>query len=181
MFSRAWALGGWTRPWLAAGAVVIVPAMVASWVLAGPIRERNAVVTAVLVVGIVGLPFAVMGATPSTAQLVKITNSMRFPGEVQRDIRVGSGRCRPACSELRRTLLVSGVGFAKARSGVMTSLRYRNFTIKEYGRVAGAPLRIDAQRNKIKISIELREVDLDNTRIALIVLVDGPAPDYEVG
>lgn len=181
MFSRTWALGGWTRPWLAAGVVVIIPAIVAAWILAGPIRERTAVVTAVLVVGVVGLPFAVMGATPSTAQLVKITNSMRFPGDVQRDVRVGSGRCRPACSELRRTLLVSGVGFAKARSGVMTSLRYRKFEIKEYGRVAGAPLRIDAQRNKIKISIELREVDLDNTRIALIVLVDGPAPDYEVG
>jgi hypothetical protein len=179
--ARTFALGGWPSPLLPIGLLVAVPAMVAAWSLAGN-HERRLVITAVaMVAGLVTIPIASSGATPSTGRLVEFANHLSLPGTVVREVRIGSGRCRPACSELRRTSVMDGISFVKVVSQHRIALASRGFTVKEYAHAVGEPTRIDGVRGKIAVSLELRRIDEVRTRIASVFLAEGPTPDTSVG
>lgn len=179
--ARTFALGGWVRPWLAVEAVLALPAMLVVWVLAGPHPQRTWLTTACMVAGLLLQPLAAAGATPSVARLAQIVDSVGLPGEHVRDVRVGNGRCRPACSELRRTSVARGIAYAKARGQVDGALRANGYELKVYGRRAGEPERMDARKGKIFVQIELRQTKLDETRIAQVWITRGPRPSNQVG
>lgn len=179
--ARTFALGGWERPWLAVQAVVALPAMVTAWLVAGPHRHRTWLTAGVMLAGVVLQPVAVAGVTPSPNRLAAIVDGFELPGETVRDVKIGNGRCRPACSELRRTAVATGMSFTKARAGVEGLLRAHGFTVRFYGYGPGDPLRIDAENDALRAQFELRAVTLDETRIAQVWLAKGPAPAHEVG
>ena len=179
--ARTFALGGWVRPWLAVEAVLAVPAMIVAWVLAGPHPRRTWITAAVMMVGVLLQPLAAAGATPSLPRLAQIVDDVGLPGTTIRDVRVGNGRCRPACSELRRTSVARGIAYAKARGQVDSALRAQGYEIKAYGHRAGQPERIDARKGKVFVQIELRHTQLDETRIAQVWITLGPRPDTQIG
>lgn len=178
---RTFAVGGWLHARLWIGLCVIVPAMLATWLLADPLRWRTVVTAAVMVVGCLLIPVASAGATPSTSRLAQIADGFHIPGKLVNEVRIGTGRCRPACSEIRRVAMVRGSSFAKVRSYVGTVMRAQGFEVREYGFARGAPARIDAVKAHLAVAFELRAADLDVTRIAETVVALGPAPAHSVG
>lgn len=179
--ARTLALGGTTRPFLAVGVVTAIPALIVGWLLAGPHDRRTAIAAGAMALGIVGIPIGVAGATPSVARLTQIADGIDLPGKVVTSRSLGNSRCRDACSELRRTSTITDISFAKARARVIAALRNDGFSLREYPHAADAPIRIDATKGKVFVSVELRFVDLDQTRLATVFLADGPAPDHSVG
>jgi hypothetical protein len=179
--ARTFALGGWVRPWLAIEIVTGVPAAGAAWLLVGPHRRREWVTAGVFVVSLFLLPVGSAGATPSPERLQRIVNAIELPGVTQRDVRVGNGRCRPTCSELRRTAVAKGVSFDKVKAQIEGILRYRGFTVREYGYDTGEPLRIDATSDDYYASFELRNVTPGETRIAHVWIARGPKSEHKVG
>ncbi len=179
--ARTFALGGWNRPLLAIGCVTALPALVVAWLACGPHRSRTAIAAAAAIVGVVVMPLATSGITPSTARLSALADDLGFPGQVAREVRIGDGRCRAACSEVRRTTIVDGMSFAKAYGLVVGTLKAHGYNTKRYAYAPGAPARIDAARDKLLISLEVRAQRNGRTRIAAVFLAKGPAPDTSVG
>jgi hypothetical protein len=181
VLARTFGVGGFVRGRVLLGVCVPVPAAIAAWALAGPHRFRTLITALVMVAGVLAMPIAGSGATPSAARLSAMIDGLRLPGEVVHEVRVGNGRCRPACSEVRRTATVRGIAFAKAKARLQVALRLHDFTVREYGHTPGAPTRIDAESDDMLAQFELRMVDLATTRIAIVVIAKGPASDYKVG
>jgi hypothetical protein len=181
VLARTFAMGGFERSWLAIGATVAIPATIIAWALAGPHRFRTWIAAVVMVVGVVLTPLASSGATPSPARLATIADDLELPGATVRDVRLGSGRCRPACSELRRTAVVRDISYAKVRAQITGILRASGFEVRIYAHRVGQPLRIDAKKRRLLASFELRQVSASETRIASVFIAKGPAPDHEVG
>jgi hypothetical protein len=179
--ARTFAFGGFERPWLAVQAVVALPAMVVAWLLAGPHRARTWVTAAAMIVGLALQPVATSGATPSPTRLAQIVDALGLPGTTVREVRIGNGRCRPACSELRRTTVARGMSYASARAEVEGLMRARGFAVKMYGHHAGQPERIDANSDTLRAQFELRESSLAVTRIAQVWIAVGPTPSNTVG
>lgn len=181
VLARTFALGGTSRPWLAVQAVVALPAMVVAWLLAGAHPHRTWLAVGAMVVGLATQPVAAAGVVPSAARLAQTVDAIGLPGEITRDVRVGNGRCRPSCSELRRTAVAKGIAYAKARAQVEGILRARGFKVTLYGHRPGEPERIDALSDDLLAQFELRQIALDQTRIAAVWIARGPAADSEVG
>ena len=179
--ARTFALAGSTRPWLTVQAVVAIPAMVVVWLLAGPHLWRTRLVALAMVAGLATQPFATSGITASPQRLAQTVDHIGLPGDVVRQVFVGNGRCAPACSELRRTVRVKGVAYAKARAQVEGIMRARGFKVTLYGHRAGQPERIDAVSDDLLAQFELRSVAPDETRVASVWIVRGPTPKNEVG
>ncbi|MBA2607815.1 MAG: hypothetical protein H0U92_02645 [Actinobacteria bacterium] len=179
--ARMLAIGGWKSPLLPLGSLLAIPALTIAWVLAGNHRHRMAITVAAMAVSLVAIPFASAGATPSTGHLASIADDIGLPGKTQREIRIGDGRCRPACSELRRTSVIDGISFVKAVAQARIILLSRGYAVREYGHRVGAPTRIDASRRKVLVSLELQSITPTRTRIAAIFLAQGPTPDTSVG
>lgn len=181
MLARTLALGGTVRPWLAIEAVVAVPAMIVAWLLAGPHPQRTWIAAGVMVAALFVQPLAASGATPSPTRLARIVNALGLPGKTTHEVRIGNGRCRPACSELRRVSIVRGESYASARSDFEGNLRARGFDVRLYGHHAGEPERIDASNDKYLVQLELRVVSLGVTRVSQVWVARGPAPAHSVG
>ncbi len=181
VLARTFAMGGFERSWLAVGATVAVPATIVAWALAGPHRFRTWVAAAVMIVAVALTPLASSGATPSPARLAVIANDLGLPGTTVRDVRIGSGRCRPACSELRRTAVVRDISYAKVRAQITGILRASGFEVRVYAHKVGQPLRIDAKKPRLLASFEVRQVTTSETRVASVFIAKGPPPDHEVG
>jgi hypothetical protein len=181
VIARTLALGGWVRPWLVVGVFVCVPATLLAWSLAGPVPSRTSVTAALLVASVVALPFALSGATPSVGRLAQIADGLEFPGKVAHEVRLGTGRCRPACSEIRRTIIARGSSLSKFQALTVAALRSRGYALREYPYGPGQPIRVDAKHGKVLVSLDIRPVDLDTTRIAATFIADGPAPAHSVG
>jgi hypothetical protein len=181
VIARTFAVGGWVRPWLALGALVCIPATVLAWVLAGPLPNRTSLTAALLVVSALSLPVAIAGATPSVGRLTEIADGLEFPGRVAHEVTIGSGRCRPSCSEIRRTIIARGSSLSKFQALAIGALRARHYVVREYPYGPGQPIRVDAKHDKVLVSLEIRSVDLDTTRIAVTFIADGPAPAHSVG
>ena len=179
--ARTMALGGWKSSNVVVGVALILPATIAAWALCGPHRQRTLVTGVAAVLAALLVPVAAAGATPSVSRLSSIVDSIGLPGRVTREVRIGNGRCRDACSEIRRVAYTDGPAFAKVYSQTYNALRVRNFELKRYAYAPGAPARIDAKYKKILVSLELRSVSASRTRIAVVVLADGPAPSHSVG
>lgn len=179
--ARSFAIGGWTSPILPLGSLLAIPAMTLAWVLVGNHPRRTTIAAAAMIAGLVAIPVASTGATPSTGRLASIANDIDLPGTIERDVRIGDGRCRPVCSELRRTSVVGGIAFVKARTQVRAALVGHGYSVRVYAHAAGAPQRIDAAKGKILVSLELRLLSDGRTRIAAVFLAQGPAPDTSVG
>lgn len=179
--ARTFALGGSIRPWLAVQAVLAVPAMLVAWLLIGPHRRRTWITAGVMVAGLLLQGVAASGATPSPARLSRMIDSFGLPGETVRDVHVGNGRCRPACSEVRRVSIARNIAYAKARARIEGLMRAHGFTVTMYGHHAGEPERIDAEKDKLRVQFELRVAKLGETHIAHVWIADGPTPDNEVG
>ncbi len=163
------------------GAVLAVPAMILAWLCAGPHSPRLAAAVVAMVVGVALIPLASAGATPSPQKLAKIADALELPGHTVRDRAVGNGRCRPTCSELRRTAVAEGSSFTKVGAEVFAVLSRRGFTMRTYPHTADEPLRIDAISKKLWVSIELRRTTLVRTTISAVFLAQGPAPEHEIG
>lgn len=181
VLARTFALGGWRSSNLLVGLVLGVPALAATWLLAGPHRHRTLMSAAAVVVAVALVPIASAGATPSTARLSSIVDAIELPGRVQREVRIGNGRCSNACSEIRRVAVVDRLAFAKVYGQVYFALRTHGFKVKLYKYDVGAPARIDAQYKNILLSVELRSIPTNRTRIATVALADGPTPSTSVG
>lgn len=181
MTARTFALGGWVRPWLAVGALVCVPATVLAWAFAGPVANRTSVTAALLVASALTLPIAMSGATPSVGRLAQIADGLGFPGDTVHEVKIGSGLCRPSCSEIRRTIIARGSSLSKFQALTTGALRARHYVVRDYPYGPGQPIRVDAMRDKVLISLEIRSVDLDTTRIAVTFIADGPTPAHSVG
>jgi hypothetical protein len=179
--ARTFALGGWVRPWLAIEIVVGLPAALVAWLLTGPHPRREWMTAGVVVVSLALLPLAAAGATPSPERLQRVVNALELPGETTRDVRIGNGRCRPSCSELRRTAIARGTAFDKVRSQLEGILRYRGFEVREYAYNPGEPLRIDAQTDDYFASFELRQNTPGVTRIAQVWIARGPKSENKIG
>lgn len=179
--ARTFALGGYARPWLAVQAVVALPALLAAWFFAGPHRLRTVVTVGVVVAGLALQPVATSGTTPSPQRLGDIVDGFGLPGETVRDVHVGNGRCRPACSELRRVSMARGLAYAKARAQVEGLMRARGFEVLMFGHHPGEPERIDARNDHLRAQFELRVVELGVTRISQVWITLGPRPDRQVG
>lgn len=181
ILARTLALGGTTRPWLSVQAALALPAMIVAWLLVGPHQWRTGLTVAAMTLGLVLQPLATSGATPSPARLAQTVDSLGLPGDNPRDVYIGNARCRPACSELRRTTVARGISYAKARARVEGLMRVHGFKVRMYGHRAGAPERIDAESDDLLVQFELRQVALGETRVASVWLPRGPTPDTEVG
>lgn len=179
--ARTFAVGGWTSPVLPLGSLLALPATTVAWVLVGNHDRRTTIAAAAMIVGLLAMPVASAGATPSTGRLASIANNLDLPGTVERDVRLGDGRCRPVCSELRRTSVVDGIAFAKARTQVRAALVGHGYSVRVYAHAVGAPQRIDAAKGKVLVSLELRLLNDGRTRIAAVFLAQGPAPNTSVG
>lgn len=179
--ARTFALGGTVRPWLTVQAVIALPALLVAWFLCGPHPRRSWIAAAVMLVGLIVQPLATAGVTPSPDRLAQIIDALDLPGETVRDIKVGNSRCRPACSELRRTGVVKGIAFIKAKGQIDSIMRAHGFTVKEYGHRVGEPTRIDVSNDDLLGQFELRFVALGETRIAQVWIARGPASDVEIG
>ena len=179
--ARTLALGGTVRPWPAVEAVVAVPAMIAAWVLVGPHRQRTWITAGVMVVAVIVQPLAASGATPSPTRLARIVDHLGFPGETRHEVRIGNGRCRPACSELRRVTVVRNQSYVSARADFEGNLRARGFEIRQYGHHAGEAERIDAQNDDYMVQLELRIIGVGVTRVSQVWVARGPTPRHSVG
>lgn len=179
--ARTFALAGSTRPWLTVQLVLAVPAMVVAWLAAGPHRQRTWIVVAAMVVALVLQSVASSGITPSPARAAQLVDDLGLPGELIRETKVGNGRCRPSCSELRRVSVAKNISYAKARANVEGLLRAHGFTVKMYAHAPGAPERIDAANDDFLVQFELRQVAPGETRISAVWLARGPRSDFEVG
>ena len=126
-------------------------------------------------------PLATSGATPSTARLQQIIDDIGLPGETIGEVRVGNGRCRPSCTELRRTSVVKGMSYAKVRGQIDGLMRAHGFELKVYGHHPGQPERIDASSDRFLVQLELRDIGLAETRVAQVWIARGPAPEGRVG
>jgi hypothetical protein len=134
-----------------------------------------------MVLGVAAIPAAAAGATPSTGRLMSIANDLGFPGRIEHQTVIGNGRCRPACSELRRDAFVEDSSFASVRGLTLGVLREHRYTFEEYPEQVGGPVRIDASKGKVMISLEITFVSLARTRVAEIFIAKGPAPHHSVG
>ncbi len=182
VLARTFALGGWQRPWLAVGATLAVPAALLAWVLAGPHARRTALTAATMVLGVALVPLVSAGATPSPARLSAMVDDLGLPGETVREVHVGSGRCRPECSEIRRTSVAKGIAFAKVRAQLAGILRASGFDVRVYSHDIGEPVRIDAAKPKLRAQFALVWNPASfETRISSVVIARGPASDHEVG
>ncbi len=179
--ARTFALAGWTRPALPLVLVIAVPAVLLAWIATGPAPARSGLAAAAAVIGVAVMPLASSGITPSTARLSATTDRIGMPGRTIREVRIGDGRCRTACSELRRTTIVTGMSFRKAYGLTLGALKARGYVTKAYAFGVNAPARIDATRGKVLVSLELRDEGGGKTRVACVVLVKGPRPDTSVG
>jgi hypothetical protein len=178
---RTFALGGWERPRVAVGLVLAAPAAIVAWLLVGAHPRRTLITAVAMLVGLLVIPLASAGATPSPARLRQIADAIGVPGKVVHEVQIGNGRCRPACSELRRTSVASGSSYVKYRAQIEGALTARGFEIKRYARRAGEPDRIDAVSERLLVSVDMRMLDLSRTRIAQIYIARGPKPDHSVG
>lgn len=179
--ARTFALAGTARPWLSVQLVLAVPAMVGTWLAAGPHRHRTWIVVGAMVAALALQPVTASGITPSPSRVAQIVDALGLPGRTVRESSVGNARCRPACSELRRVSSVTGISYAKARANVEGLLRAHGFKVHVYPHSAGAPERIDAQNDEFLVQFELRSVSQTTTRIASVWLARGPRSDFEVG
>jgi hypothetical protein len=179
--ARTFALGGWTRPALPVVCVVAIPAVLIAWAVTGAVASRAAVAALAAVVGLAVTPLATSGITPSTARLSALADHIGMPGRTVREVRIGDGRCRTACSEIRRISVVEGMSFTKAYGLTLGALKARGYDTKRYAFAPNAPARIDASRGKILVSLELRNQGQGRTRVAAVFLAKGPRPDTSVG
>lgn len=161
--------------------VTSLPALAVAWLVTGDDQRRTLVAAAAAVVGVAVIPIASAGATPSPARLSAIANAIKLPGRVTHETRLGDGRCRTACSEIRRTALVTGISFKKAYVATITALKGAGYETKEFARAPGAPAVVHAAKGKILVQLELRAGKDGSTRVASIFLADGPTPDTSVG
>jgi len=181
VIARTFALGGMERRVLLVGALLAIPAGLGVWLAAGPHRFRTAASAIAMVLGVALIPLASAGATPSTGRLAELADSIGLPGTTIRDRAIGNGRCRPACSELRRTAVVDGISIVKVRAQVVGALKSAGYEVRVYSHAPNAPQRIDAGGKKVLVSLELRRTTEARTTIAAVFLAQGPAPDHEVG
>lgn len=181
MVARAFAVGGWSSPLLAVGVLVAVPAMLAAWFLMGNHQHRLVAAAVAMLAGLATIPIATSGATPSTGRLAEMADYLALPGKRIREVRIGNGRCRPACSELRRVSVVDGLSFVKVVSQHRIALASRGYAVREYAHDVDEPTRIDAMKGKLTVSLELRQLNDVRTRIAAVFIVAGPTPDTSVG
>ena len=179
--ARTFALGGTTRPLFAVGVLTAVPPLVIAWLVAGPHAPRMLAAAAAMTLGIAAIPIASSGATPSAARLEQIADGLNLPGRIERNRTLGNGRCRDACSEVRRVTLVEDIAFAKFVGQLHGVLYAKHYTVKEYAHHQGEPLRIDASKGKVLAQFEIRFIDLGKTRVASIFIADGPEPTHRVG
>ncbi|HVT76484.1 MAG TPA: hypothetical protein VHD87_05600 [Acidimicrobiales bacterium] len=181
VLARTFAVGGLQHARLALGLCVPVPAAIAAWLLAGAHAWRTAVTAVAMVVGIAFMPLASHGATPSPARLSALADHLGLPGVKVHEVRIGNGRCRPSCSEVRRVSTAKGSSFVKTAAELQAALRVRGFTVKLFAHAVGAPTVISAESSRITAEFELRPVDLDVTRIAGTFIAKGPTPAHSVG
>ncbi len=179
--ARTFAVGGWRSSNFFVGVLLAGPALAVAWTLSGPHRQRTLLSGAAVAVAIALVPVASAGATPSTARLSSMVDTIGLPGRVQRETRIGNGRCRSACSEIRRVAVVERLAFAKVYGQVYFALKSRGFEVKLYEYAVGAPARIDAKYKNILVSLELRSLTSNRIRIATVALADGPTPSHSVG
>jgi hypothetical protein len=181
VLARTFALGGFVRGRVLLGLCVPVPAAIVAWGLAGPHRFRTWVTAAAMVVGVACMPIAGAGATPSPARLSHTVDRLGLPGTNVHEVRIGNGRCRPACSEVRRVWKATGSSFVKFSAQVEGALRSREFTVRTFSHRIGAPSIITAENDDLIASFELRAVSLNETRIAGTFIAKGPTPTHSVG
>ncbi len=181
VMSRVFALGGFRSPTLIVGSLLALPAALLAWGLAATERHRTWITALAMMVAVALLPLATHGATPSTGRLAEIADGLQLPGVVARDHRLGNGRCRNACSEIRRVAFVDEEPEAAVEFRITSTLKKRGYQVTLYPHAPLTPQRIDAKRGKILVSIEIRIISVTRTRIAEIFLTEGPAPDTSVG
>ncbi|MDP1794238.1 MAG: hypothetical protein Q8K63_08895 [Acidimicrobiales bacterium] len=181
VLARTFALGGWSRPTLSVGIATALPALLAAWSVTGPHRLRTVVAAVAAVLGVVAIPIAASGATPSPARLATLADEIGLPGRVTREVRIGDGRCRSACSEIRRTAIAADISFAKAYARTHGALQSAGYETRRFAYSAGAPAIIHARKGKILVQLELRDLGPGRTRLAAVFLADGPTPDTSVG
>jgi hypothetical protein len=181
VLARTFAVGGFVHGRVVLGLCVPIPAAIVAWLLAGADRLRTVVTAVVMVVGVALMPLAASGATPSPARLSAMIDNLRLPGTTQHEVRIGNGRCRPACSEVRRVSTANGSAFAKVSAQVQGALRVRKFTVRLFSHRVGAPTVITAENDKMIANFELRMESLGKTRIAGTFIAKGPTPAHSVG
>jgi hypothetical protein len=179
--ARVLALGGYRWPLLIVGSLLAIPAALLAWALASAERHRTWITGAAMLAAVACIPLAITGATPSTARLAEIADGIGLPGRVVRDHRLGNGRCRPACSEIRRVAFVDDDSLAAVEFGVTSAFRRRGYELTIYPHASGVPARIDAKRGRTLVSVEIASITLARTRIATVFIAQGPAPHHSVG
>jgi hypothetical protein len=181
LLARTFAVGGFERNRPLLGLCIPVPAAIAAWFLAGSHSLRTAITAVVMIVGVAVMPLAASGATPSPARLSAMVDGLGLPGVKVHEMRIGNGRCRPACSEVRRVSTARGIAFAKVAAQLQGALRVRKFTVRLFPHRPGAPTRITAENDDMTAEFELRVVELGETRIAGTFVAKGPPPAHSVG
>ncbi|MEY2419281.1 MAG: hypothetical protein QOG90_1961 [Actinomycetota bacterium] len=181
VLARTFAVGGFVRGRLVLGLCVPVPAAIAAWLLAGADRLRTVVTAAVMIVGVLFMPVGAAGATPSPARLSAMVDDLGLPGATLHEVRIGNGRCRPSCSEVRRVSTAKASSFVKVSAQLQGALRVRDFTVRLFSHRVGAPTVITAENDKMTANFELRVVSLAETRIAGTFIAKGPTPAHSVG
>ena len=179
--SHVFALGGLPNHWLVLGGLLAVPAAALSWWAVGPGSQRALWPVAVAVLALILIPAAASGITASPARLAQIADDADLPGRVVSERSFGNGRCEPSCSELRRTLVLDGVSFTKARAQVVNILKARGYTVKLYSTRPDRPQRVDAGTEAVLVSIEMRRTSLVKTTIEAHFFAQGPASSREIG
>lgn len=179
--SRLAAFGGWRLHWLVLAALLAAPAAALSWWAVGPGPQRSLWPTAVTVLALLTIPTASSGITPSPGRLSQIADSADLPGRVVSETRFGNGRCAPSCSEIRRTFVVDGVSFTKARAQTVGILKRRGYTVKLYSTRPDRPQRIDAGTADVLVSIEMRRTSLVKTTVEAHFFAQGPESSREIG
>ncbi|HVE94234.1 MAG TPA: hypothetical protein VNB24_04890, partial [Acidimicrobiales bacterium] len=150
--ARVFAVGGWSNHWLVVGALLAIPAAALSWYLIGPGEQRSLWAASFVVIGLVLVPVASSGATPSTGRLADVADGLDLPGKtVRTDGAKGNGRCRPACSELHRVVVSEQSSFTKIRTQVTNALKDNGYLVRVYGTGPDEPQRMTAKSNKVII------------------------------
>lgn len=182
VLARLLAVGGWSNHWLAVGALLAVPAAALSWLLIGPGEQRSMWAFSFVVIGLVLVPVASSGATPSTGRLADIADNLGIPGKTARtDGAKGNGRCRPACSELHRVVVNDGSSFTKMRTQVSNALKERGYNVHVYGTSPDQPQRMTARSDKVVIEVVMLRTSIVRTTIELFLFAQGPEGSSKIG
>ena len=180
--ARTFAIGGWSNHWLVVGALLALPAAALSWYLIGPGGQRSLWVVAFAVIGLVLVPVASSGATPSTGRLEDVAGSLGLPGRIVRTDGIkGNGRCRPACSELHQVVVTDKSSFTKVRTQVSNALKAREYDVRVYGTSPKEPQRMTARSDKVVIEVVMLRTSTVVTTIELFLFAQGPEGANEIG